>query len=74
LGGTVLPYIIWLYALQVLPASKTVVYMYGIPVAALAWSWLLLGTVPKLVSVLGGVFIVLGVVVIQRSGRPQVVL
>jgi hypothetical protein len=27
-----------------------------------------------LVSVLGGVFIVLGVVVIQRSGRPQVVL
>jgi len=74
LGGTVLPYILWLYALQVLPASKTVVYMYGIPLAALGWSWVVIGTVPKLISIVGGMFIVLGVVVIQRSGKPQTAL
>lgn len=72
LGGTVLPYIIWLYALQVLPASKTVVYMYGIPLTALGWSWVVMGTVPRLVSLFGGVLIVLGVVVIQRSGRLRI--
>jgi drug/metabolite transporter (DMT)-like permease len=67
LGGTVLPYIVWLYALQVLPASKTVVYMYGIPLAALIWSWVILSTVPRAVSILGGVLIIVGVVAIQRS-------
>ncbi len=67
LGGTVLPYIVWLYALQVLPASKTVVYMYGIPLAALVWSWIILSTVPSPVSIFGGVLIIVGVVAIQRS-------
>jgi drug/metabolite transporter (DMT)-like permease len=62
-----LPYIVWLYALQVLPASKTVVYMYGIPLAALIWSWVILSTVPRAVSILGGVLIIVGVVAIQRS-------
>jgi len=66
-GGTVLPYIIWLYALQVLSTSKTVVYMYGIPLAALLWSWIILGAIPRAVSLIGGACIIAGLIIIQSA-------
>lgn len=66
LGGTVFPYIVWMYALRVLPASTTVAYLYGIPLAALVWAWIILSTVPGILSIFGGLLTIAGVVVIQR--------
>lgn len=66
-GGSVIPYIVWFYALRVLPASKTVAYMYAIPLAALVWSWAILGIVPAVASLLGGLLILVGVVIVQMS-------
>lgn len=73
LGGTVVPYIVWMYALRVLPASTTVAYLYGIPLAALVWAWIILSTVPGILSIFGGLLTIAGVVVIQRwspAARP----
>ena len=67
-----IPYIVWFYALRVLPASKTVAYMYAIPLAALAWSWAILGIVPAVASLLGGLLILVGVVIVQLSKPVKV--
>jgi drug/metabolite transporter (DMT)-like permease len=66
LGGTVMPYITWMYALKVLPASTTVSYLYGIPIAALVWAWIILDAVPNPLAILGGVLTIAGVFAIQR--------
>lgn len=72
-GGTVVPYLVWWRALRHLTAATTTAYMYGIPVAALFWSWAVLGIVPSAVSLLGGAVIIAGVTMIQfarRTPRP----
>jgi drug/metabolite transporter (DMT)-like permease len=68
-GGTVIPYLVWWRALGRLTAATTTAYMYGIPVAALFWSWAILGIVPSIVALLGGVVIIGGVAVIQFARR-----
>ncbi|MGI9642613.1 MAG: DMT family transporter, partial [Acidimicrobiia bacterium] len=67
-GGTIITYWIWYKALAVMPASKTAAYMYGVPFAALLWSWLILDTVPSGVALLGGGVLIVGVVMTQWSG------
>ena len=71
IGGTVVPYMVWWWALRRLTAATTTAYMYAIPLAALVWSWVILGIAPSLVSVLGGAVVVTGVAMIQfgRSSR-----
>jgi drug/metabolite transporter (DMT)-like permease len=46
--------------------------MYGIPFAALIWSWLILGIVPSAVALLGGAVIIIGVAMIQHARRERV--
>jgi drug/metabolite transporter (DMT)-like permease len=72
LGGTVIPYVVWSWALGRLTAGTTSAYMYGIPLAALFWSWLVLDIVPSAVALLGGAVIIAGVSMIQfsRTTRP----
>ena len=65
IGGTVVPYMVWWWALRRLTAATTTAYMYAIPLAALVWSWVILGIAPSLVSVLGGAVVVTGVAMIQ---------
>ncbi|MGI9623973.1 MAG: DMT family transporter [Acidimicrobiales bacterium] len=67
-GGTLITYWIWYKALARMPASKTAAYMYGVPFAALLWSWLLLDTVPTGLALAGGAVMIAGVILTQWSG------
>lgn len=68
-AGTLITYWIWFRALAVLSASKTSAYMYGVPLAALVWSWAVFGEVPSIVALSGGGAMILGVVMTQWGGR-----
>jgi drug/metabolite transporter (DMT)-like permease len=70
-GGTVVPYLVWWWALGRLSAATTTAYMYGIPFAALIWSWLILGIIPSAVALLGGAVIIVGVAMIQYARRDR---
>lgn len=69
LAGTILTYWIWYRALAHMPASQTAAYMYGVPLAALVWSWLVLDEVPGGLAVLGGAVLIAGVVMTQWPAR-----
>lgn len=71
LGGTVIPYLVWWRALGRLTAATTTAYMYGIPVAALIWSWIVLGIAPTVVALVGGAVIIGGVSMIQFARRDE---
>ena len=67
-GGTVIPYLVWFTALRRLSASRTAAYMYGIPLLALVWSWLILDFVPTIGALIGGIVIIVGVALTQFGG------
>ncbi len=69
--GTVVPYLIWFTALRHLEANETAVFMFLIPLFALAWSVTLLGERPALVGLAGGLAIIVGVALTQLSGRRR---
>jgi|DEB0MinimDraft_10_1074344.scaffolds.fasta_scaffold02046_8 drug/metabolite transporter (DMT)-like permease len=69
LGGTVVPYMIWSRSLSVLTATTTTAYMYVIPLAALLWSWFILGLHPTVLALTGGLVVITGVSVIQVGQR-----
>ena len=69
-GGTVVPYVLWNLALKTLPASQVASYMFGVPFAALLWSWLILDVVPSGAGLLGGAVIIVGVVLTQVRTAP----
>ena len=70
-AGTILTYWIWFKALAVMPASKTSAYMYGVPLAALLWSWVVLDNVPSGIALIGGAVMIIGVVMTQWTGALQ---
>jgi drug/metabolite transporter (DMT)-like permease len=70
-GGTVVPYLVWWWALGRMTAAATTAYMYGIPLTALGWSWLILDIVPTAVALLGGVVVITGVAMIQFARQSQ---
>lgn len=61
-------YILWSMVLSRMPASKAGVFLYMIPVIALVISWLWIGEIPSLISALGGVLIVAGVITVNAAG------
>ena len=69
-GGTVFPYLIWVAALKRLTAGQTATYMYGVPLMALLWSWLILDFLPTFAALVGGLVIVAGVALAQLATRP----
>jgi drug/metabolite transporter (DMT)-like permease len=71
LGGSLLPYLIWFASLRVLSAGRTAAYMYVIPLFAMIFTWLILGTRPGVVATIGGALVLIGVVLTQiRLRRP----
>ncbi len=67
IGGTVLAYYLWYWALQRLEANKTMSYNYAVPISALLWSWFVMGIFPSTISVLGGIILVGGVYLTQAQ-------
>jgi drug/metabolite transporter (DMT)-like permease len=68
-GGTVIPYLVWWWALRRMTAASTTAYMYGVPIAAMGWSWVVLGITPTMLSLAGGAVIIAGVAMIQFARR-----
>ena len=68
--GTVVPYLVWSLALRLLPANETAVFMFLVPLFALAWSTLLVGERPATIGLVGGLAILVGVALTQSAQHP----
>lgn len=67
--GSLLSYLVWFRALRVLDANQTAAYMYLVPVAALGWSLLVLGSVPPAITLVGAGVVLVGVALTQARTR-----
>ncbi len=64
-GGTIIPYIVWNLALEILPANETASYMFLVPLFGVVWSSVILREDLSLLGLFGGALIILGVVLTQ---------
>ncbi|MCL5998357.1 MAG: EamA family transporter [Chloroflexi bacterium] len=61
-------YVSWSYVLSRTPASKAGSFLFLIPMVAIIIAWLWLGETPTIWALLGGVFILVGIVLVNTSG------
>jgi drug/metabolite transporter (DMT)-like permease len=62
-------YSTWTYALSRMPASRLTTSLYISPVLAIAIAWLWIGEVPTVLSILGGVVTLAGVLLTNTWGK-----
>jgi drug/metabolite transporter (DMT)-like permease len=68
---TAISYVTYAYAMSRMAASRAVSFLYLIPVLAYVIAWLWLGEVPTLLSVLGSIVVLTGVVIVNARGRGR---
>lgn len=66
---TAISYTTWGFVLSRLPASITVSFLYLSPPLAIVIAWLVLGEIPTLLSILGGLQALIGVIIVNLKGR-----
>ena len=66
---TAISYTTWGFVLSRLPASITASFLYLSPPLAIVIAWLWLGEIPTLLSILGGLLALTGVIVVNLKGR-----
>lgn len=66
-----LSYVLWSYALARMSASTLASFLYLQPLNAAVIAWFWLAEVPSLLTVVGGVIALGGVVVVNTLGRPR---
>jgi drug/metabolite transporter (DMT)-like permease len=64
-------YVLWNYALSRMPASLLSSFLYLSPVIASFIAWVWLGEIPALLTILGGVIAILGVILVQTKGSHK---
>lgn len=64
-------YVLWNHALSKMPASTLSAFLYVQPVNAAVIAWFWLGEVPGLLTLIGGVICIAGVVVVNTKGAQR---
>lgn len=64
-------YVLWAHALSRMPASRLTAFLYFQPVNAAVIAWFWLGEVPALLTVVGGVVSIAGVIVLNTRGAEK---
>ena len=64
-------YVLWSYALARMPASLLSTFLYLTPVLAMGIAWAWIGEVPALLTLVGGLVAIGGVVIVQTLGQPR---
>ena len=66
-------YAIFSYALSEAPVTAVTAFLYTVPVFSILFSWLLIGEVPTLLTVVGGAVAIAGIVVVNWAKRRVLV-
>jgi len=66
-----LGYVCWSYVLSRLTASRAGVFLYVVPPTAAIIAWVWLGEIPTILTIIGGVLVLCGVIVVNTFGRAS---
>ncbi len=69
---TALAYVTWAHVLKNLPAAQATALLFFVPPMAFTLAWLILGTAPTWLDIIGGLVIITGVAIVQFSRRHPV--